>query len=40
VFWFFLSPRCSDTGTHPPLTLNGDASFALTAKSRRKDASP
>ena len=35
-----LSPRCSDIGAHPPLTPNGDASFALTAKSRRKDASP
>jgi hypothetical protein len=35
-----LSPSCSDTGAHHPLTPNGDASFALTAKSRRKDASP
>ena len=38
--WAVLSPGCSDTGAHPPLTQIGDASFALTAKSRRKDASP
>jgi conjugative relaxase-like TrwC/TraI family protein len=25
-----LSPRCSDTGAHPPVALNGDASFAAT----------
>ena len=30
----------SDTGAHPPLTQNGDASFALTTKSRSEEASP
>ena len=35
-----MSPGCSDTWAHPPLTPSGDASFALTTKSRRKDASP
>ena len=38
--WGVLSPRCSDTGAHPPLTQSGDASFALTAKSRSEEASP
>jgi hypothetical protein len=35
-----LSRRCSDTWAHPPLTQSGDASFALTTKSRSEEASP
>jgi hypothetical protein len=38
--WSVLSPRCSDTGSYPPLTQNGDASFVLTTKSRSQEASP
>jgi hypothetical protein len=30
----------SDTGAHPPLAQNGDASYALTAKSSSEEASP